>query len=165
MFTWTMPHIERVNQPGLCIVTLCRDSCEECYATVTPLGNESVEAMFRRVAHAVRERKAVPVSQEVFHMGAHRDAALGCMCEAFGEIRWPITWIEDGNGMPPLAGACVHAVSGGQVQPIYRHDCVVGSLYEDYLAHYVVLGDLRDNEVCNSHVDQARLVFEDMTIL
>jgi hypothetical protein len=60
--------LQRSDSPGLTVVTLTRESCQEHYVTAVPEGNESLEALLQRAAVDVGDRNAQILSQEVFGM-------------------------------------------------------------------------------------------------
>lgn len=59
-------NLQKSLLPGLEIITLNRESCQEYFMTSVPESNECAESLFQRLAEAVRERKAQIISQEVF---------------------------------------------------------------------------------------------------
>lgn len=59
-------NLQKSVLPGLEIITLNRESCQEYFMTSVPESNECAESLFQRLAEAVRERKAQIISQEVF---------------------------------------------------------------------------------------------------
>ena len=58
--------LQRSDSPGLTVVTLTRESCQEHYVTAVPEGAECLEALLQRMAVAVRQRGAQIASQEIF---------------------------------------------------------------------------------------------------
>jgi enamine deaminase RidA (YjgF/YER057c/UK114 family) len=78
-------------------------------------------------------------------------------------VNWPVTWIQgdpcDGSRM---AGTQVCAVSGLKVEPLELNGELVGTVYDDDLARYCLLGDIRPASTTASQADQARAVFDKM---
>ena len=60
--------LQRSDSPGLTVVTLTRESCQEHYVTAVPEGDESLEALLQRMAVAARQRDTQIGSQEIFGM-------------------------------------------------------------------------------------------------
>ena len=60
--------LQRSDSPGLTVVTLTRESCQEHYVTAVPDGDESLESLLQRAAVAVGDRNAHVLSQEVLGM-------------------------------------------------------------------------------------------------
>ncbi|HHH76128.1 MAG TPA: hypothetical protein ENL03_03785, partial [Phycisphaerae bacterium] len=136
--------------------------CREIFLTATPQAGESIEPMFARLADVVRLHRAKIVSQIVFHLADRRSQAIRTLEEVLGEIRWPITWLEDGDSFPDLIGTHVHAIVGPDVEVLQAESNTVGCVYDDPFARVCVLGDLRDEDVSHTRGEQARLVLESM---
>jgi enamine deaminase RidA (YjgF/YER057c/UK114 family) len=69
---------------------------------------------------------------------------------------WPVTEVTDGG---PAAGLLVHAVDGVPVEPLRLDGRVVGSVFEDAFARYVLLGDLRPEDPARPREEQASRTF------
>ena len=119
--------------------------------------------MLARLADVVDRHDARIVSQTVFHLADHRPQIVGMMERSPGGIHWPITWLEDGEGVPTLVGTQVHAVCGLDVETLERDGRAIGCVYEDTSARYCVLGDLRDPDASRPPGAQARHVFDEIS--
>ncbi len=143
---------------GLIVTSLVRSCYKEMSVTVKLGDNESARSMFARVASWVREMDASILSQEVFGLPSCDTESLDV---AFGDVDWPVTWIETGSGTG-LAGTQLWVVSGVDVEPVEIDGCVVGTTFDDGFARYCRLGGI----VCNSgdmdREGQARATFETM---
>jgi len=155
--------MQRQVSQGLHTVILNRPTCQELFLTATPGAGESIEPMFARLADVVRLHGAQIVSQIVFHLADRRSQAIDTLEEVLGEIRWPITWLEDGHSFPELIGTHVHAIVGPDVEVLRAGDNTVGCVYDDPFARVCVLGDLRDEDVSHPRGEQARVVLEAMS--
>jgi enamine deaminase RidA (YjgF/YER057c/UK114 family) len=117
--------------------------------------------MFRRVADAVREAGAHAVSQEVFGLSDSGGAGMAILKGAFGNVEWPVTWIENEASDSPV-GTLVWAVAGVRVEPLRLGDRVLGSLFEDGHARYCRLGGVVPADKSRTHFDQTRNVLDQM---
>jgi len=154
--------VHRRFSRGLHEIVLHRGSWRELFLTALPVANEGPEPMLERLAAVVERHDARILSQTLFHIAEHRQAALDTIQQRLGPIRWPITWLEDGEGSPHLIGANVHAVAGLDVATIESDGRTIGTVYDDGSARTCELGDLRDADVARSRPDQARRVLDDM---
>ncbi len=119
--------------------------------------------MLGRVADVVRRHDGRIVSQTMYHAAEGHGGAIRSLQRLLGEIRWPITWVEDGDGAPELVATQVHAVCGPPVETVEAGGRTVGCTYEDTWARYCVLGDVRDADVSAPRPAQARRVFDEMS--
>ncbi len=156
--------VETVASDGLVARAVSRQGCEDLFVTATLDRHPSVRAMFQCVADLIAARDASIVSVEVFGLAAGGpDAAAPALREVFGEIAWPLTWLDEGSqNEPPLAGIVVHGVCGLDVTPVQLRGRAIGSVYEDEFARYCVLGGLQPLDLSLDRPAQARQVFEGM---
>jgi enamine deaminase RidA (YjgF/YER057c/UK114 family) len=137
----------------------------DVFMTFAPCPGESIMEMVRRAAFAVRRRSARIVSMTIFNGKAEFAAAQRNLSEIFGDISWPMTWLEsEASPCDAPAGMELHAITDGTlpVRSLSLHHKVVGCTWEDAIAQYCVLGDLRDVAPCRSAPEQTRRVLEDM---
>ena len=132
----------------------------EFILTERPRPNEEAAATFRRLAAALRQRDATLVALMVYGAVAAHAQIADAIRRTFGEVKWPITWIEgascDGS---PLAGVQAFAVTGRQVRRITLGGRVVGSVYEDGTARHCLLGGMVPPVVTLPRPAQAQQLF------
>ncbi|MHC4605010.1 MAG: hypothetical protein ACYS6W_16970, partial [Planctomycetota bacterium] len=132
-------NLQKTVSPGLEVITLHRESCQEYFMTSVPEDNESAEAMFQRVTGAVCERKTQIVSQEVFGISDEEGRSMQTLKNVLGGIEAPVTWLEDRHNTN-LYGTHLLAVSGTLVKQFELGGRVVGSIFEDDHVQYCHLG-------------------------
>ena len=152
-----------VSTPEVDARALRHDGCEELYVTAIVDAHSQAAAAFTAAADLVRERGATVVAIRVFGLRERSQEGLDLVEEAFGDIRWPVTWLDEGwRNDPLLAGIEVHATRGGPASPLRLGERVVGSIYEDRFATYCTLGGLLPADTGVSRPVQAKEVFETM---
>ena len=143
------------------ILTLKRKGYEEYFITAKLAEGEPLSSLFDIAARAVRERDACIISQDIFSFKDHMRKGQDFLKGAFGEISWPVTWVEDrtSGGVP---GIHVWAVSGIPVEPIHFAGCIIGSLFEDEYARYCRLGGLLPEDPSLLQAEQTQSLFDRM---
>lgn len=153
--------IERSLRRGVDVAVVRGDRVTEYFLTVSPAESLDLESMFPAAADAVRELGAKVVSQEIFGVSNEEGAGAEMLTEFFGEVTWPVTWIEEGSEDETARAALqIWAVSGSGVTPVELHGEVVGSVFEDDQARYCRLGGLAAEDLELGRRDQARAVLE-----
>jgi enamine deaminase RidA (YjgF/YER057c/UK114 family) len=116
--------------------------------------------MFGRLAAILKEHDASVVWQEVFGYTEACGEGLQHLRKSFGEVNWPITWVEGASCTGgPLAGIHAFAVAGVPVTTVCLDDRPVGRLYSDGLARHCLLGDIRPANAALPQADQTREVY------
>lgn len=152
------PAIEKTVSPGLQVAAFSRPTCREFFVTAVPVDGEALEVTFEKAAAVVRENDAGIISQEVFGLQGREGEGRQAFRDAFGQIRWPVTWVEPEDGIA-LAGTQLWAVSGLTVDPIRLDGKVVGTGFDDGYGRYCRLGDMRPAGTDGTVQDQARETF------
>jgi len=137
----------------------------DVFMTYAPRPGESLLEMLARAACAVRHRTARIVGMTIFNGQAEFSAAQRNLSAIFGDISWPITWLEsEASPCDAPAGMEMQAITDGAlpIRALRMHDRVVGSTWEDSHAYHCYLGDLRDEDTGRPAPEQARRVLEDM---
>jgi enamine deaminase RidA (YjgF/YER057c/UK114 family) len=147
--------------PGLEIITLNREPCQEHFITSVPQDSEPAESLFKRVTEAVCQRKAQVVSQDVFGIPAKEQTSMHAINKALGQIDGPVTWIENRHSTN-LYGTHVWAVSGTTVKLLELEGTIVGSTFEDNYAQYCRLSGLLPKDASRSRKEQAIEIFGQM---
>jgi len=155
--------IRKEISPCLKVITLARPGLDELFITTAPRNGGDFHKMFDNVHRAVREAGATIVAKDVFGIPAAEKAGLEALHNVWGEVNWPVTWLDEGSsaGMA-LTGVQVHAVKGVEVERICLQGRVVGSVFDDGLARHCCLGDLRASDIRLPREAQARQTFEFM---
>ena len=118
--------------------------------------------VFRRLAAALRQRRATITSLMLYGSVRERTAISDAMTRTLGKMNWPVTWVEAASCVGSvLAGVQVFAVAGCEVRRITLGGRVVGSVYEDGTARHCLLGGLVPPVVSLSRPVQAQALFED----
>ncbi len=131
----------------------------EVFLSTAPQGNESPEHVFQRVASFLRDEDLQVVSQEVF--GRAPEDPEGLLNGSFGEVQWPVTWVQECN--PARTGFCgtqMWTVRGTDLEVLRRDGQVVGTVLEDEHAKYYRLGGLLPPNTEVDATEQSRLLFD-----
>ena len=151
-------HITSLRRPATQTVSR-RIFGSELSATFKPSQDESLDAMFRRLADTLEG--AVILNLLVFGDTRIATAANTAMKMAFGRVDWPITWVEgsscEGNG---LSGVQVFALIKGNVQRIRLNGKVVGSVFSDGDVRHCMLGGLAPVKKSASREAQTKQALE-----
>jgi len=133
----------------------------EFVVTHTPEGTETIEAFFARLAESLQRDAVTVLGMMIYGYVSAHPAAQRALRATFGEVRWPITWVEgascDGR---PLAGAQVLAVRDGiRVERVVLGGHVVGTVWDDGAARHCLLGGLGPVAVTMDRPAQTQQVF------
>jgi enamine deaminase RidA (YjgF/YER057c/UK114 family) len=124
---------------------------------------EGIEGLFNQFAVALKDLGATIVHLTVFGSTSANAAGTDAMRRLFGDIDWPVTWIEgaacDGG---PIAGLQVFGFAGGEVNRIKLDDRVVGSLFNDGAARHCILGGLGPVRNSMSRADQTKEALDNL---
>ena len=155
--------ITRTSSGSLDVVTVSRRCFRKFYITAHPVEGANHYGMFDNLARFLQDNDAQIVSQDVFGCCGLQSGGMEALRGAFGEIKWPITWIEgEGPSKQSLTGTQAYAISGTSAEPIRSDGRIIGNVFEDDDARYCLLGDLRPADSSHSDTEQARETFEKM---
>ncbi len=155
------PRIHREKRPGLEIAIVPRKALRELHITLFALPGEPLSALLARLSGQLREHDAAVVKHDVFGSMAAANEILAEMKRAFGEIDWPVTWVEGGPCAPgPVAGMQVFAVSGTPVRTVLLGNRPVGRVFNDAWSKHCLLGDIRPADLTVSKSTQAWQIYE-----
>jgi len=119
--------------------------------------------MFNRLAVSLKELEATVIQMLVFGSVSASVAGKEAMQRHFGNIDWPVTWVEgaacDGS---PIAGLQVFGFTGGEVTRINLNGRVVGSVFSDGTARYCLLGGLDPVRNSIAREDQTRETLDNL---
>ena len=154
--------ITRSAADGVYTILAGRPGCRELFITARAQPGAPVGAMLARIAEALDSHDARIVSQVVFYLDRDQARTARAIADQWGPPRWPITWLASEGGADAPGGMLIYAVSGPPVEPIMSGSRVIGSFYQDALARYCMLGDLRDGDGLDPRPVQAERVLDQM---
>ncbi len=138
-------------------------SGEELFLTSAPVAGEGPAAVLARAAQFVRANGFEVISQDVLGLRNRDGSATQMLAEAFGDVSWPVTWIEPGdNERQDMFGTQIWAVSGTRVKRLERNGRVTGSVIENDAVEYLRLGGVVPESGTDAQGQQARNVLEQM---
>ena len=164
--------ITRHHNPGIDTTVVARHGLREVHLTLRPLAGERPVMMLWRLDAALRTNNATVVKHDVFGSLTAAADVLASMKRLFGNLCWPVTWIEGAacvssghdaagagrNGA--IAGMQVMAVSGAAVKTIFADQRPIGRVFEDAWAKHCVLGDVRPTDLSKRNTAQAWQVYQ-----
>ncbi|HEX72858.1 MAG TPA: hypothetical protein ENN65_06050, partial [Candidatus Hydrogenedentes bacterium] len=152
--------LEQYANQGMQIIPVgCDDVTEYCVTARAAL-DDSFDALWARLAEALRDLGAQAASLEVFGFPG---ADVSALHSAFGDITFPVTWVEEGcNQASPLRGIQAWAVAGPRVEPVVMDGRIVGCVFDSDGVRFCRLGGLVPQDISKSRTDQAQAVFETM---
>lgn len=111
--------------------------------------------MFSRLARALEESEGTLLKLMVYGSVNAVSSANEAMRRVFGEINWPVTWV-DGEAFEggPIAGIQAFAFCGNHVDRIILDGRVVGSVFTDGGARFCLLGGLGPEQATASPAAQ-----------
>lgn len=158
-----VPTIRRERKPGLDLTVVHRAGVREYHLTLQPMPGERTSVMLWRLDTLLREHRAVVVKHDIFGAVSCYDETMGRVQRLFGQLDWPVTWIEGSAGEgKPIGGMHVFAISGAPVETVSLEGRIVGRVFNDGLARHCILGDVRPAELGVEPADQARQLFENI---
>jgi enamine deaminase RidA (YjgF/YER057c/UK114 family) len=117
--------------------------------------------LFEQVAKFLKEENAHITTQDFFGNCSLHTKYLNCLEQVFGEIVWPVTWIEGyGSEHDGMTGTQLYAISGISVEPVKLENQIIGSLFETDDAQICCLGNVLPDDVTLSNIDQTAIVFQ-----
>jgi enamine deaminase RidA (YjgF/YER057c/UK114 family) len=116
--------------------------------------------MVRRLAATLRDTDAIVVRHEVFGSIAAHAETLRAVRREFGNLDWPVTWVEGAAAGGGIAGMNIFAVAGTRVDTLRLDEQPVGRVFSDGRARYCLLGNVRPSNISISKPAQTREVFE-----
>lgn len=156
-----MTSLQKRAADGLSITTLHRDSVEEHFLTLTPVGDESPDSLFQRLGDAVRQLRGEVISVESLGMSAADRKSLDSLNRALGGGDAPVGWVENAR-TDNLCGVHLWAISGAKTVPVHLGGRRIGTLLEDKSARYLRLVGLLPTDPACPLPQQADGVFRQM---
>jgi enamine deaminase RidA (YjgF/YER057c/UK114 family) len=146
------------------VVSVNGEHLSKHHITAHPEDSRDLLPMFKDVVEFVREKQARIIHQFVFGGSELHDVDVGAIEREVGELAWPVTWITgEGPSEPALVGTQLMAMSRSvEVAPVDLDGRILGHCYEDDLARYCILGDIRPSDTSRSRSEQAGETFESM---
>jgi enamine deaminase RidA (YjgF/YER057c/UK114 family) len=153
--------IQKRATKGLSATTLRRDSVEEHFITLTPVGDESPDSLFGRLGDAVRQLHGDVISVESLGMSAADRKSRDSLARALGGSDAPVGWVENSR-TDNLCGVHLWAISGAKTVPVHFNGRRIGTLVEDKWARYLRLVGLLPTDPASPQAPQADEVFRQM---
>jgi enamine deaminase RidA (YjgF/YER057c/UK114 family) len=145
----------------MAIAVLERPRLRELHLTLQVKEGDSIDELTERLANVLKENQAAVVRQFVFGPVAAHAGAMDAMRRCFGEVNWPVTWVEGGAcAGGPIAGIQIHAVGGVPIQTLTWQGRPIGRTFDDGEARHCLLGDLGPFRTTATAPDQARETFD-----
>ena len=153
--------LTRQELSGIQTVTLVRPPVREYFVTAALTAAASPRDVFDKAAAFVRAQGAQILSLEVFGIAGHDAAGWEELCNVFGPVRWPVTWLEN-SPEARLGGIQLWAVSGAEPAAVELDGVVVGNTLETEGRRWCRLGGLRPASRDGRRGEQARDIFDKM---
>lgn len=144
--------LRKDTYPGATVVRVSASSCTECFLTCVPLEGEAPADVFARAAELVRASGCEIVAQDVIGIRGRDGSALQALKDAFGEVSWPVTWIEPGDDASNLFGTQIWAVSGIALKRLGT----AGTILENDSVRYLRVGGIVPGSETVPRGEQAR---------
>jgi len=155
------PTIDRKTSDGVDTVTLQRGDILEASITVHVNGRKELGGLLEEAHAEVESMGATVLRQNVFGTPARHDSASEMLREMFGQVDWPVTWLEEGDSLGErLTGTHLYAVRGVDVRRLAHNGDVVGSVISDGEAEYCYLGGIVSGNLAADRPQQTRDVLE-----
>ncbi len=155
-----MTSVQKRAADGLSITTLRRDSVQEHFITLTPVGDEAPESLFQRLGDAARQVGGQVISVESLGMSARDRKSLESLSKALGDDA-PVGWVENCR-TDNLCGVHLWAMSGAKTAPVHLNGRRIGTLIEDQFGRYLRLVGLLPTNTALPRPQQADEVFRQM---
>jgi enamine deaminase RidA (YjgF/YER057c/UK114 family) len=137
--------------------------CQELSFTVKPRPGESFAEMLAQLAFKVKESDATLLKLIIYGPVNAATSGMEAMQRVFGEINWPITWVEGGPcDENPIAGIQAFASTGGTVDRIILDGRAVGSVFSVGGARFYLLGSIGPDQIIGTGADQTQRTFDQM---
>lgn len=140
---------------GVRIIEIRKNSSIEYSITVSQTPEDDIRSMMHKAAGALKQTDAGVIAQQVFAPPVPEYASV--MHDAFGDIRWPVTWVGSRKAESP-AGIHIWAISGVDIEPLVVDGEAAGTVFEDSGLRYCVLGGIQ-SDLGRSDIGQASDVF------
>jgi enamine deaminase RidA (YjgF/YER057c/UK114 family) len=154
--------VERESAAGVDVVTLRRPAFSHAYLTGRSEGTPGT-TIAGDVVSLCRTKNLRILAQNVFGSRELRDEGVERTARVFGDISWPVAWIEgNGGNSSCVRGTQIQAVSGVDVRPVWSGGRPVGSAFEDENARYCLLADIQPSRRDDTRTSQTRDVLENI---
>lgn len=155
-----MTRVQKRAAEGLTVTTLRRDSVEEQFITLTPVGDESPDSLFERLGDVVRGLRGAIVSVESLGMAATDRGSQASLARALGSDA-PVGWVENAR-TNNLCGVHLWAISGIDAVPVHADGRRIGTLLEGKYVRYLRLVGLLPTNPASPQPAQTDDIFRQM---
>jgi enamine deaminase RidA (YjgF/YER057c/UK114 family) len=157
--------LNREQSPGLDLALVHRARVRELHLTLRPLPGETIPDTLQRLHRVLREHDATPVRQDIFGSLAAHHGTLKLMNWLFGNVSWPVTWVEGADCFGGrIAGMHVLAVAGAEPEPLHLDGRLIGCVYHDGAARHCLLGGVGPRDVTLSRGFQTGQAYEALEV-
>ncbi|MBA4149873.1 MAG: hypothetical protein H0X66_17305 [Verrucomicrobia bacterium] len=152
--------IVRQSSEGL-NVRICEHSgiCE-FHISARPLPGENLSILFGRIAALLKEHDAKIVRQEVFGSIDAYEATEGLLHDLFGDIAWPLNWIDGDSTASGISGTHIVAISGVEIECIRLNGKTVATVFRDKWAKHCLIGNIIPANVSASQAAQTENAYQ-----
>jgi enamine deaminase RidA (YjgF/YER057c/UK114 family) len=144
--------VDPSGEPGLRVVSVLRQRCEEHFITSAACAGEAAETVVERAVRAVDRVRGRIGSIEVVGL----DTAPDAVRQVLDTTDVAVTVLKSETGATGGGGVQVWAVTGPQVAPVALDGDVVGAVFEDAHARYCRLGGVAPANVAAPRAQQAQ---------
>jgi len=155
-----LTNVQKRATKGLSVTTLRRESVEEQFITLTPVGDESPDSLFGRLGDVVRHLRGTIVSVESLGMAASDRRSQESLARALGSDA-PVGWVENAR-TDNLCGVHLWAISGVDAIPVHADGRRIGTLLEGKFVRYLRLVGLLPTNPASPQPSQADDIFRQM---
>jgi enamine deaminase RidA (YjgF/YER057c/UK114 family) len=155
--------IEKFSTDNFDVVVVSRGKIKKYYINSSLSRRDNPCDLIKDIHDYVQSEHAQILNQDFFGSCNLYDKCMDKLGEVFGEIKWPVTWIEGyGSDKEHVTGTQIYAVAGAAVTPIKINGTVVGNVFENDDATILTLGGLLPDNLDASNKEQTKEVFEKM---
>ncbi len=140
-----------------------RSAAAEFVVTVAAKARESADAVFSRLATALRQREGTIIALMVYADVAAREQTTKVMRRYLGAIDWPVLWVEGRSCNGALvAGVQAFAIRGAEVERVLVKGRVVGTMFGDADARHCLLAGISADDARDPCDRQTFQAFENL---
>jgi enamine deaminase RidA (YjgF/YER057c/UK114 family) len=147
----------------MAFVVFERPPIRELHLSLQAKRGDSIGELMECLAAVLKKNQVTVVRQFVFGPITAHAETMNAMHRCFGDVNWPVTWMEGGGCTGGLiAGMQIHAIGGVPVQTLTCEGQIIGRTFDDGEAKHCLLGDIGPVRTTASAPDQARETFDNL---
>jgi enamine deaminase RidA (YjgF/YER057c/UK114 family) len=153
--------IKKFSTENYDVVVVSKAQIKKYYINSSLSGSDNPCDLIEDIYEYMINEQAQIISQEFFGSCNLYDKCMAKLEEIFGNIEWPVTWIEaNGSEKEHVTGTQIYAVSGVPVTPVKINGKVVGNIFDNGDAAICTLGGVLPDNLDASNKEQTAQVFE-----